>query len=347
MTLKEIAEKANVSISTVSRIINSADDNFARKEVRDRVWSIIRETGYLPNQSARELRKNEKLDGEKIHTLACVFGRTRNAEDNPFFAQVARAAEQQALRLGYVVTMSYSVFDIDNNASAQRFGGVKTDGALILGRFDRDMFKFFERYYKNIVFVGRNPIDAKWDQVICDGYAAAKTALEHLISYGHRRIAYIGETQNEVRYSAYLDAVAEHGLEHSATLTASFAQNSAGGYAGACFLLENAKPLPTAVFCAADVMAIAAIKRFSEKGVPVPSEISVIGMDDIELAGFVSPMLTTVRIPKVELGNVAARTLIDRINKVHKLPMKIFIPHELIRRESVGAGYIVDIGSGI
>ncbi|MCX7615209.1 MAG: LacI family transcriptional regulator [Clostridiales bacterium] len=335
MTLKEIATRAGVSVSTVSRIINSPDDSFARKEIRSKVWEIIRETGYIPNQSARELKCAKSESSNKhSHTLTCILGRTKNPNDNPFFAQVARAIEQQALSLGYVVSTSYSIFDIENNALLHKIQTAKTDGAIVLGRFDNNTRKFLDKYYKNIVYVGRNLIDADWDQVICDGYEATKTALNYLITNGHKRIGYIGETANEVRFKAYIDTVQEHNLESGSELIASCQQDCSGGYSGVGYLLQSASPLPTAVFCATDVTAIAAIKRFTEAGIKIPEQLSVISIDDIELAQYVSPMLTTVSIPKIEMGKMAVRTLIDRINKVHLLPMKIYLPHKLLIRES-------------
>ncbi|MDR0862500.1 MAG: LacI family transcriptional regulator [Oscillospiraceae bacterium] len=348
MTLKEIAARAGVSVSTVSRVINSPDDSFARREVRERIWDIVRETGYVPNGAARELKTGKSSAvGAKTHTLTCVLGRTLRRDDNPFFASVARAAEQQALDLGYVVTSSYSLFDIDNSALLRKIEDSRTDGAIVLGRFDSGMSRFFSSHYKNLVYVGRNPIDEPWDQVICDGYEATKTAIEHLIAYGHTRIGYIGDTENEVRYQAYRDTVRLRGLDDDMSLVASAAHDGQGGYAGAKQLLERANPLPTAVFCAADVAAIAAMKMFSEADIRVPAQLSVIGLDDIELAAYVSPMLTTVSIPKVELGAVAVRTLVDRIERVHRLPMKIYIPHKLIVRESTAMESIVDKGSYI
>jgi DNA-binding LacI/PurR family transcriptional regulator len=255
-------------------------------------------------------------------------------DDNPFFAQVARAVEQKALSRGYRVSMPYSIFDIGDKTLQDQIETVKLDGAVVLGRFDGNTCKFFEKHYKNIVYVGRNLIDAGWDQVICDGYEASRTALSHLLEYGHRRIGYIGETERENRYRAFVDMVREHGLDGDRALVSSSPQDGAGGYMGAKALLRAAKPWPTAVFCATDVSAIAAIKCFTEAGIKVPKQLSVVSIDDIELAQYVSPMLTTVSIPKVELGSVAVSTLIDRIHKVHKMPMKIFLPHRLMIRES-------------
>lgn len=340
MTLKEIAKRADVSISTVSRIMNSLDDSFASKEVRDRVWAIIKETGYVPNQSARELKRNKNSTLSKnTGTLTCILGRNKNMEDNPFFAQVARAVEQQALSRGYSISISYSVFDINNRDLISLVESSKTDGAIVLGRFSDEAMRFLELHYKNLVYVGRNVIDSAWNQIICDGYEATQTALEYLISRGHQRIGYIGEIENEIRYNAYVDTMHKHGLEFDTNLIIVSQHNGVGGYQGADEMLKKAKLLPTAVFCATDVSAIAAMRRFVEAGIKIPQQLSIISIDNIELSGFVSPMLTTVEMPIIEMGNMAVDTLINHINKCYKLPIRIYFPNRLIIRESVGAPF--------
>ncbi|WP_169007884.1 LacI family DNA-binding transcriptional regulator [Faecalispora jeddahensis] len=336
MTLKEIAARAGVSVSTVSRIINSPDDSFARKEVRDHVWAIIKETGYTPNQNARALKFGKDPSQEpSAGALACILGRARTIEDNPFFAQLARVIEQRALEQGYPVRHSYSVFDVKISAMPEKIESFKADGAIILGRFSGNYIGFLEQQYKNLIYVGRNVISADCDQIICDGYEATQIAMNYLIACGHRKIGYIGEISNEVRYQAYLDTLRENGLEYSRGLVSDCLQNGVGGYQGAERLLKTASPLPTAVFCATDIAAIAALRRFTEAKIKVPEQLSLISMDNIELSGYVSPMLTTVGMPIAEMGNMAVQTLIDRIQKRHKLPMKIFLPNKLAIRESV------------
>ncbi len=337
MTLKDIAQRAGVSISTVSRIINSEDDSFARKEVRDKVWEIIRETEYVPNQAAIDLKTHKnKCNNKDQITIACILGRTKNLEDNPFFAQVARSVEQKALSLGHVVSLSYSILDINNMQLSKKIESIKTDGAIVIGRFDIRTLKFLKEHYKNLVYVGRNVIDTDIDQVICDGYEATRTALHYLIQCGHKRIGYIGETINETRYKAYQSMIAEHKLDNDSNLVCSCYQNGIGDCKGVEVLLQNANPLPTAVFCATDIAAVAAMQRFTVAGIKIPQDISVVSMDDIELAGYISPMLTTISMPKSELGSIAVQTLTNRISKKHKLPMKIFLPYKLSIRESVG-----------
>lgn len=335
-TLKQIASMAGVSISTVSRILNSPDNSFATQEVRDRVWRIVKETGYVPNQSARELKRGRSAARPSPNgSISCILGRTRQLDDDPFFAQMSRAIEQQALELGYAVHLSYSLFDIETDTLLDKIESSRADGAIILGRFSSDSMNFLEKHYKNLVYAGRNVIAANCDQVICDGYEATQIAIEHLIACGHQQIGYIGETANEVRYEAYCDTLRKHGLEHSDHLVSNCPQNGPGGYQGAEKLLTQAAPLPTAVFCATDIAAIAALRRFTEANIKVPEQLSIISMDNIELSGYVSPMLTTVGMPIVEMGNWAVRLLIDRINKRHRLPAKLLLPNKLVVRESV------------
>lgn len=338
MTLKQIATMAGVSISTVSRVLNSPDNSFASKEVRDNVWKIAKEIGYVPNQSARELKLGKHTARSSAPpSISCILGRAKQLDDDPFFAQMSRAIEQQALDLGYAIHLSYSLFDIETAALLDQIESSHTDGAIILGRFSNDSMNFLKKHYKNLVYVGRNVIAADCDQVICDGYEATQIAIMHMIANGHKRIGYIGETTNEVRYEAYCDTLRKHGLEVSENWVSNCPQNGPGGYQGAEQLLTKAKTasLPTAVFCANDIAAIAALRRFAEAKIKVPEQLSIISMDNIELSGYVSPMLTTVGMPIVEMGNWAVQLLIDRMNKRHKLHAKVLLPNKLIVRESV------------
>lgn len=139
-------------------------------------------------------------------------------DDDPFFAQLAQVIEQQAMERNYPVRLSYSVLDIKMIPTLEKIESANVDGAIVLGRFSEAATAFLECHYKNIVYVGRNLIHAEWDQVICDGYEATQMAIEHLVSYGHRRIGYIGETGDEIRYQAYRDMICKCGLEDNRRL---------------------------------------------------------------------------------------------------------------------------------
>jgi DNA-binding LacI/PurR family transcriptional regulator len=337
MTLKEIAARAGVSISTVSRVINNKDTKAASPEVQEKIWSIVRETGYTPNAAARNLKLGEieKTNIKENRNIACIVARSENAMNEPFFLDLSRSLEKEAFKHGYVLRYTFSAFDLNSSNTSNIITNTKVDGVIVLGRFNLNLSNFLKKYYKNVVYAGLNSIDYNYDQVICDGHKASVTAVKYLASLRHTNISYIGETSKEVRFKGYSDALKELGLpmNHKNIIDAQLSTD--GGYNGAKKLLDN-KTNTTAIFCANDITAIGAIKAIKESGLRVPEDISIISIDDIDMAQYVSPMLTTVHIPIDELGKITAKTLIDRIEHGHSLPMKIEIPFTLTKRESCG-----------
>ncbi len=196
-----------------------------------------------------------------------------------------------------------------------------------------NLLNFLKKYYKNIVYAGLNSIDYSYDQIICDGYKASMAAVKYLASLKHTNIGYIGEVNNEVRYKGYSDALNELNLpvNHQSIINAQLSTD--GGYIGTKKLLSS-KANVTAIFCANDTTAIGALKAIKESNLRVPEDISIISIDDIDMAQYVSPMLTTVHIPIDELGKITTKILIDRIEHGHTLPIKIDIPFTLTKRES-------------
>lgn len=342
MTIKQIAEIAGVSASTVSRIINSPDNSFASKEVRDRVWSVIREYEYVPNQNARNL-KQTRASKHNHNSIVCVLARAKTISENPFFEQIARAVEQHSLSVEIIVS-NILTSNCDSSFSDDKGN---FSNAIVIGRIKENQIKAIERQYKNVVYVGRNSLDASFDQVICDGREATEKAMTLLFKNGHKHIAYFGETTNEVRFQAYSDAMTKMAVRRNQICVYNVPHTAEGGYSAAEQLLKQGEALPTAVFCASDSMAIAAMRRFRESRIKIPEDISVVGMDNIELSAYVSPMLTTVEMPAVEMGTIAVDILLDRINKGHKLPVKVILPSKLIQRESVWPRIHVDHGSYI
>ncbi|ADY56814.1 transcriptional regulator, LacI family [Syntrophobotulus glycolicus DSM 8271] len=340
MTLKEIAKEAGVSVSTVSRVVNSRNDSFASKEVRDRIWAIVKKSGYLPNKSARELQQGKK-SGETVRSgsLCCILGRTDTMEENPFLSQLSRVIEKQAMEHGYPVRFSYSIFDVNEklmtNVIREKIESFKPAGAIAIGQFNKCAIDLLNRYYANIVYAGRGRINAEWDQVICDAYEAAEIALSHLYLQGHRRIGYLGGTESEVRFLAYQNFLRKHDLAFEDELVYPCEHNGEGGVLGAEKLIKADGSKPTAVLCASDTSAIALMNRLKDAKIQVPEQVSVVGIDNIELSGYVSPMLTTMGAPVQEIGNVAVQTLIGRIERRHKKPLRIYLQNEFIHRQSV------------
>ncbi len=332
MTLKDIANTAGVSISTVSRILNGKSSGAASKKVQDRIWEIARAGGYIPNASAQALKTGASV--KKLNkSIACIYARSTDAKNDAFFSALTRSIEQEALKEGFIVKYSFSAYDIHNPATQHQIINNEVDGVAVLGRCDKETLKFLKLHFKKVVYAGLNALDAEYDQVICDGYAVATEAMEYLFQLGHMRIGYIGEMQKEVRYLAYRDALKSHHISLDKNLLTNVPISSDGGYQGAKRILERAGDV-SAFFCINDITAIGALKAIQDCNYKIPEDISVISMDDIDISQYVSPMLTTMHIPIEEIGKMTAKILIDRIRNGHTLPLKISLPFYLVKRES-------------
>lgn len=333
MTLKEIAKEAGVSISTVSRVINKNSPGAASKEVQDKIWEIVRRTGYTPNSTARSLKMGEEKGILHSRSIACLFARTDNAATDLFFSSLARSIEQEAFRHNYVVKYSFSSFDFNHPNTFRLITDNQVDGVVILGRCDKPMLKMMKQYFHYVVYTGLNPLDAKYDQIVCDGCLAAETAVNHLIDLGHKKIAYIGEIKSENRYTGYCSALASHKIPLNRSYRADIILSAEGGYQGVKNLLDAGCDA-TAFFCCNDTTAIGAMRSLQESGRTIPKDASVISIDDIETAQYLTPMLTTVHIPVEEMGQMTTKILIDRIEGGHHLPLKINLPFYIASRDS-------------
>lgn len=336
MTLKEIAQEAGVSISTVSRVINNTDSKAASPEVKERIWEVVRRTGYVPNSAAQNLKLGHTGSNKtNSHSLFCLYARTPNAPDDPFFSSLARSVEIEAYKQNYILKSSFTSFDITKSETCRMILDTDVSGGVILGRCDKPTLKFLKQHFHYVAYTGLNGIDANFDQILCDGYGASICAMEHLIQLGHKHIGYLGETSLENRYQGYRDCLEKYHLPYDNSYVAPVTFSSNGGYKGAKRLLEQ-QPRLTAIFCGNDITAIGAMRAIKDHGLKIPKDISVISIDDIDTAQYLSPMLTTVHVPVDAMGSTAAKILIDRINGGHTLPMKIHLPCHLAKRESCG-----------
>lgn len=335
MTLKEIAAEAGVSISTVSRVINKNTKSPASKEVQDRIWEIVRRTNYLPDSSAKKQEEALKSESpEPYHSIACLFARVPDGKSDFFFSTLARSIEKEAFRRNYILKYTFSAFDIDDPYTMQLITANEIDGIAVLGRCDKQLLKFLRKHFQYVVYTGLNNLDAKYDQIICDGEQISKDVVTYLIHQGHKKIAYIGETVNENRYVGYCNALLKADIPLNEKYIANIMLSTEGGYKGACQLLDSGCDA-TAFFCADDMTAIGAMRAIKDHGLRIPEDISVASIDDIDTSQHLTPMLTTVHIPLDEMGSMAAKILIDRIEGGHEQHLKILFPYSLMERQSV------------
>ncbi len=336
MTLKNIAAMAGVSVSTVSRILNDKDTKSASPEVKERVWQVVRETGYVPNEQARNLRsKSRPASGSRRENkkyFACVYA--RNADSNDlFFGELAHAIEYTAYKRGYILKCSFYANELDEKSFSSTMREQEISGLAVLGRFENDRAAEIIKNQRNVVHVGLNPVSVAQDFVFCDGKAASKLAVETLLSLGHSKIAYIGETVREIRFLGYKETLTENNIPYQDKRVIRSQQTLMGGFDGASALLRGGTDV-SAIFCANDATAMGCIKYLREQKIRVPEQMSVISIDDVEMSRYFMPMLTTIHVPIQELGKQAASMLIDRIENGHILPVRMELPFSLSNRDS-------------
>ena len=333
MTLKEIAKEAGVSISTVSRVLNQPNTKAASAQVQERIWNIVRKTGYVPNPVTRELRHALQPTPvmQSIYGLiACSPGEVR---DDPFFPRIISSIEQEAFQSNFVLKYTYSMLEFQTPAAARQSGGCDSDNLIIVGRFQPSLLTSMKKRFRNIVYVGLNNLEAECDQVLCDCFFAVRDTVRYFYDRNHRNIAFIGAEQ-EGRYRGYLEGLRLCGLppcpEHLVQINT---LSMDGGLQGMKQLLSQNRNI-TAVICANDMTAIGALRACKELGVQVPDEISIIGINDIPNVRYVQPKISSIHVPLDEMGKMAVRTLADRINGGHQLPVKISLPYHIVERAS-------------
>lgn len=336
-TLKDIARETGLSISTISRVINDPTSTRASEESKRKIWKAVRMLGYVPNASARQLRLGEGTEqvpaaGNKI--LACLTTRPFASTD-PFFNEITQAVSSAAIQRGYVLKYLISSYNMDPREILKSLTDDHIAGIIILGKAKTELLVYLHQHFNVTIYCSLNPKENfRYNQVVCDGFSASKAAVQYLIDRGHKKIGYVGELVDEVRYKGYHSALKENGLEFSwkHIIESELGMDSACNRVKKKLQLDD---LPTALFCANDATAIGTMKALKEMNLSVPQDISVIGIDDIEMSRYVSPMLTTVYIPKTDLGTVSAQMLIDLIEEHYSSVMKIELPYTIIERQTV------------
>ena len=344
MSLKEIAKMAGTSPATVSRILNDPDHRCSDPSVRDRVWKAAMELHYVPNEAARDLKKGKKPSEEKVRYIQVLMTRTERNHADPFFTEVLRVVESEIHRNSCILSQVWyvSAFSSDKECRADNVNRLteelyqetegKSDGLIVIGRCNTEALKSLKKRFRNLVSINRNPTNREIDEVTCDGRKIATSAVEYLLSGGHREIGYVGECRGESRYKGYVDTLMKHDLEPDPSYIYETKQTEAAGFEIMQKILRSGD-IPTAIYCANDITAIGMLKAM-EKSKNKYLNLSIISSDDIEQAQFTRPMLTTVALPKVEMGRFAVYLLLDRINGSHDSIITMELEGRLVIRES-------------
>jgi len=332
LTLEKIGGLAGVSRSTVSRVINNHPN--ISIEVRERVQQVINETGYQPNQAARSLVSNQSsILGLVIpNIIQAVF-------TDPYYPSLIQGITSACNQHGYTLALFLFHTLEEERATMQRFtSNSLVDGLIITADNDNNPFvpKLVDRGVP-FVYIGRPADSTGVTYVDVDNYAGAYNATTHLIKLGYRRIAQIGTAHNTAgvdRDKGYRQAMQDRnrGVNEELICYGDFTEKS--GYDAMKALLSQQ---PDAIFVQSDSMALGANRALREAGLRVPTDIALVGFDDLQPALLTEPPLTTIRQPIQRAGFTAAETLIDRLQNPDQPPQHIVLPTELVIRSSCGA----------
>jgi DNA-binding LacI/PurR family transcriptional regulator len=332
--MKHVAERAGVSIKTVSNVVNGSEH--VTPQTRTRVQRAIDELGFVPNATARSLR----LGRSGVVALALPELRA------PYFAELAHHVVRAARSRGWTILVDETRGELHQERIA--VSGIRPqliDG-LIFSPLASGRHQLAARRDRTpMVLLGERVWDAPADHVAIDNVTAAREATEHLVGLGRRRIAAIGAQPDrpgtsELRLQGYRTALEAAGLGFDPALVAE-AENyrRADGAAAMARLLELDDP-PDAVFAFSDLQALGALRLLADRGLRVPHDVALVGFDDVEDGRFSVPTLTTIRPDKEMIAGVAVDLLAGRIAGTDRRgPQEVLAGHELVVRESTaGAG---------
>lgn len=342
-TIKDVASMAGVGISTVSRVINETKN--VRPEVRVRVEKAIQETGYTTNRIARGLKISQ------THSIVVIV----TALSRIFFTSVLEGISKTAEKYGYSVFISQSNDNLETEMDlVQSYAAQWVDG-IILASSAHGADARTERYCEMLGRLGKGDmpipvvtleypcVSEHVDAVVVDHRKAAREAVTHLLDTGKRSILHIAVPLNtymgQRRVEGYRDALEAHGipLDERLIVEGDYTPNS--GYRAASQIFDKKLPVD-GIFAANDQMAVGALTACRERGISVPGQIGIIGNDNIFVASIVSPALSSIDVPRYEMGATAMELLSERIQtKRDNYKRRIItLPTRIITRESTVAG---------
>jgi DNA-binding LacI/PurR family transcriptional regulator len=325
---REIAERAGVSISTVSRVLNNVAG--ISETVHQRVLAAAAELGY---------QRNEAKPANRIQNVSLLTSLPLAPSIDPFHADVLSGVELACSRED--LHLSYATFG-NGSPNAEmvldRLRQNPVDGLLLLSIDDLAFIEQIRAMSLPTVMINVDRRELLIDTFLPDNRQGALLAVRHLIAHGHRRILHITWSERRTiqrRSEAYQAALAEASIPYDPQLVVEVRINAEDTYEEMKQRLAQGEPDFTAAFCANDLSAMGFMRAAQEAGLRIPQDVSVIGFDDIATAAFLSPPLTTVRIETAELAALAVRRLLDRAAAPNLTPIRVSLSCRLIERQSV------------
>ena len=334
-TIKDIAEKAGVSIATVSYVINNTKP--ISPETKERVNKTIKSLRYQPSKSARSL-----VTG-KTGNIGFVLTDDHFLRTEPFYTKIFLGTEFEARIEGYYILLTSIKKDFDKKDILPRFVMNKSvDGIIIAGKIPHNLIDRLSSYKIPTVFVDYIPPHNGYPLVLIDNIEGGLLATNHLIELGHKHIAFVS---SDIEHPSFADRLNgyKQALEHAGIAVESNLVYTKSEYEGRQAGIDLASQLfrknknVTAVFAGNDALAIGVMHYLRSNGYKIPDDVSVIGFDGIEADLLLDPPLSTVSVPKIELGIEALKLLANTLKNKKSLPKKVVVPVELTIRKSTSS----------
>ena len=335
ITIKDVARRAKVSPSTVSRVIS--DSKSISEPTKERVRQVMKELGYHPNVIARSLIRRSS------QALGLILSRSaESAFSNPFFAEILRGISKVTQRFQYSLVLATAEnYKEEAKQSLQMIMERRVDGLIILAtRVNDELVMKLSENQLPFVVVGRVNGEQHHYAVNNDNIQAAYSAVRHLLNLGHKKVAFLNGpaeyTFCQDRFQGYAMAFREFGLAVDDRYICHAENLHEDGYKYSQQLL-GLRPPPTALFVSDDLMVIGAYRAIKEARLVIPDDIAVVGFNDDAFTSLLDPPLTTVRIPIYEMGEAAAGIIISVLNGEKVVPPQRILSSELLIRDSCGA----------
>lgn len=328
-TVKDIAKAANVSPATVSNSLNN------RKGVSDEIKQIVL-------KAAKELGYTKETATDRNAIRFVIFKRHGYVvTDTPFFSSLIEGIEKECRLQGYELLVSHiSILDSDYLEAISSISSDHSVGLLLLAtEMLQEDLELFGSYRYPLVLLDSCFRNSFFDSVLINNEDAAFRATNYLIENGHTNIGYLSSSiyinNFYYRSQGYYDALKENGLIAREEHCISLEPTMEGAYRDMTAYLNENKNIPTAFFADNDTIAFGAMRAMKEKGIKIPNDVSIIGFDDLPFCEITSPRLTTVKVFKQEMGSIAVKKLMKKMDENDDLIQKIQINTELIIRDSV------------
>ncbi|MBI3176119.1 MAG: LacI family DNA-binding transcriptional regulator [Chloroflexi bacterium] len=324
-TIRDVARQAGVSHQTVSRVINGSAD--VLPETRALVEAAIEQMGYRPSAIARSMARGQ------THTLACI---SPNLTDFTF-ASVIEGAEMEARQHDYFMLSSSAADPQAFRALVDELvGHSRVDGLIVINPYADERFEYIPQNFP-LVFVGARSHDSNISSVSLDDEKVAYEATRHLLSQGHTRIALVTgpmeEDCSQDRAEGYARALHEAGLPVDKSMIVEGDWTATSGQDALLSFAEQGR-VPSAVFAQNDRMAMGVMHAARDMNIHVPNQLAVIGVDDMPLASYFDPPLTTMRQDIPRIGQEAARMLVDILQGRNSTPRQLKLTAQLVVRQS-------------